>query len=100
MRESNPPALPKLLPFGISGPTDFHTLRKRNKGQIKFKHKKEVLPGLEPGLPDSKSDVLTNCTTEPLVTVGFEPTKRIAPDLKSGPFDQARERYLKVINLL
>ena len=31
-----------------------------------------------------------------MVTAGFEPAKRDAPDLKSGPFDQARERYLAV----
>ena len=31
-----------------------------------------------------------------MVTVGFDPTKRDALDLKSSPFDQARERYLKV----
>ena len=28
-----------------------------------------------------------------MVTVGFEPTKRDASDLKSLPFDQTRERY-------
>ena len=26
-----------------------------------------------------------------MVTVGFEPTKRVATDLKSIPFDQTRE---------
>ena len=29
-----------------------------------------------------------------MVTVGFEPTKRKALDLKSGPVDQAWVRYL------
>ena len=33
-----------------------------------------------------------------MVTVGFEPTKHNAHDLKSCPFDQARERYLTITN--
>tara|TARA_B100000214_G_scaffold180381_1_gene129958 strand:- start:91 stop:210 length:120 start_codon:yes stop_codon:yes gene_type:complete len=33
----------------------------------------KVSPGLEPGLLDSKSRVLTDCTTKPISIAGLEP---------------------------
>ena len=57
------------------------------------------MPGFEPRLLDSKSKVLTNYTTRPViklvvvvvvvVVVGFEPTKHIVRDLESRPFDRS-----------
>ena len=38
--------------------------------------------------------VACDLTSPYMVTVGFEPTKHDASDLKSDPFDQTRERYL------
>ena len=72
------------------------------------------MPGLEPGLADSKSTVITNYTTRPILDsrtrtsdpgnyspllyqlsyievyrVGFEPTKHNASELESDPFDRS-----------
>ena len=50
---------------------------------------KKVLPGFEPRSQDSKSYMLTDYTTEPVVMMGFEPTKHNASDLESLPFDRS-----------
>ena len=47
--------------------------RERTTVSKKIKIKKKVLPGLEPGLLDSKSNVLTNYTIEPFPTPGLKP---------------------------
>ena len=64
-------------------------------------------PGIEPGTPAWKADMLA---TTPMMRwrletslfmheVGFEPTKRFALDLKSSPFDQTRVPMLIVITV-
>ena len=62
---------------------------KRALYQLSYNPKKKVLPGLEPRSQDSKSYMLTSYTTEPVVMMGFEPTKHNASDLESLPFDRS-----------